>query len=153
MRPQFKQLCALAGLLALVPLMQAQSAKSAQSSFFSYDISEEVTVRGRVTGVLNKAALGLMNGSHLLIASPSGATDVSLGPYGLVGKGALSVQLGSQVEIIGVMKTFGGRPVLLARRVTFGDRIYRIRTEHGIALSPMAKERVENASAENGGVR
>lgn len=153
MKAQFKLLFAVAGLIALVPAMQAQSAKSTRSSSFSYDASEEVTVCGSVTGVLAKAGAGMMNGSHLLIASPSGATDVSLGPYGLVGKGALSVQLGFQVKAAGVMKTFDGKPVLLARTVAFGDLVYRIRTDHGVALSPTARERVENASTENGGVR
>ncbi len=153
MKPQFNLLCALAALLALVPAMRAQSAKVTQSSSFSNDVSAEVTFSGSVTGVLNKAATGMMNGSHLLIMSPSGAMDISLGPYALIGKGALSVQLGSKIKITGVTKTFDGRPVLLARTVTFGDRIYTIRTEHGVALSPMARERVENASAEDGGAR
>jgi hypothetical protein len=153
MKPQLKLLCALAGLLALVPAIQAQSAKSTRSSSFSYDVSEEVSVSGSVTGVLTRAGTGMVNGSHLLIATPAGTMDVSLGPYGLVGKGALSAQLGSPVEITGVMKMFGGKPVLLARTVTFEDRMYRIRTEHGVALSPMARERAENASAENGGAR
>lgn len=138
-------------LVALLPSIQAQTAKSPQSYPFYYDISDEVTLSGAVTGVLAKAPAGMMNGSHLLVATPSGAVDASLGAYGLIGKGALSVKLGEQVAVTGVMKSLNGKPVFMARTVTAEGKVYPIRNERGIAMSPLARERARSGMAHNGG--
>lgn len=154
MKSLIRKLSAVCGffLIALLSGMQGQIIRS-QSLPFRYDVSEEVTVRGSVTGVLTKAAKGMMNGSHLLLATPSGSLDVSLGAYGLIGEDALAVKLGEQVEVIGVMKTLNTRSVLMARTVTAGDRVYPIRNQHGIAMSPQARERARRASVPDGGAQ
>lgn len=140
-------------LIALLQSVRGQTAESPTQFPFRYDVSEEVTVRGSVTGVLSKATAGMMNGSHLLIATNSGSIDVSLGAYGLVGKDALAVKLGDQVEVRGVMKALQGKPVLMARTVTAREEIYLIRNKCGIAMSPQARERARNASAATGGAQ
>lgn len=155
MKSLIRKLSAVSGffLLALLPSIQGQTAKSSANFPFRYDISEEVTVSGSVTGVLTKASKGMMNGSHLLIATPSGSMDVSLGAYGLTGKNAVAVKLGERVEVTGVMKTLNGKPVLMARTVTARDQVYPIRNEHGVAMSPQARERARSVSALDGGAQ
>jgi hypothetical protein len=155
MKSLIRKLSAVCGffLIALLPSMQSQAATSTSSFPFRYDTSEEVTVRGSVTAVLTKAPKGMMNGSHLLLATLSGPIDVSLGAYALIGKDALTVRLGEQVEVIGVMKTLNTKSVLMARTVTAGDHVYPIRSEHGIAMSTQARERARRASAPDGGAR
>jgi hypothetical protein len=150
MKSLFRILSALF-LAALLPFIQAQTAKSSQAYPFHYDISDEVTIGGAVTGVLTKAPAGMMNGSHLLIATPSGSIDVSLGAYALIGKGALPVNVGEQVEVTGVMKSLSNKPVFMARAITAGGRAYPIRNERGIAMSPQARERARRGSAQDGG--
>lgn len=140
-------------LVALLPSLHGQTAKSSPSFPFRYDISEEATVSGSVTGVLTKAAKGMMNGSHVILATPSGSIDVSLGAYGLIGKGALAVRLGEQIAVTGIVKTVNAKPVLMARSISAGDKTYLIRTEHGVAMSPLARERVGSASVVDGGAR
>lgn len=155
MKLEIRKLSAVCGffLIALMPSMQSQTAKGSTDFPFRYDISEEVTISGSVTGVFTKAPKGMMNGSHLLIATPSGSIDVSLGAYGLIGKDALAVKLGEQVEIVGVMKTLKNRPVLMARTVTAGDQAYLIRNTHGVAMSPQARERARSVTIPDGGAR
>jgi hypothetical protein len=163
MKPLFRKLTRLPALLtpgllllallpfAVLPSLQAQSANSSQAYPFHYDVSEEVTVSGAVTAVFTKAPTGMMNGSHLLLATSSGSVDVSLGAYGLIGKGALSLKLGEQVDVAGVMKSLKDKPVFMARTVTAGGRVYPIRNERGIAMSPQARERARTGTAQNGG--
>ena len=154
MKSLFRKLSAWGLLLVpLYPSIQAQTAtaKNSQAYPYYYDISEEVTVNGAVTGVLTKASAGMMNGSHLLVATPSGPVDVSLGAYGLLGKGALAVKLGEQVAVTGVMKSSKNKPVFMARTVRVGDQVYPIRNERGIPMSPQARERARSGSAQNGG--
>jgi hypothetical protein len=67
----------------------------------SYDVTEEVTLTGTVSSVLMKAAPGMIVGSHLLLATPSGPVDASLGRFGLQGAGAASVAAGQQIEATG----------------------------------------------------
>jgi hypothetical protein len=106
-----------------------------------YDVAKEVTLKGTVSSVVTKPTEGMIAGSHLLLATTSGAVDVSLGRFGLQGKGALSVDPGEQIEVTGVMKTLREREVFVARNVKAGGQVYRIRNEHGIPVSPQARER------------
>ena len=127
----------LTGLLFAI-LVVAQTA--GESSLY-YDVSQEVTLSGTVSAVLIKPAPGMIMGSHLLLATVSGRVDASLGRWGLVGNGALWVTPGQQVEVTGVMKTFKDKQVLMARSVKVGDKVYWVRNEHGIPVSPQSRQR------------
>ncbi len=115
-----------------------------------YDVSEEVTLTGTVSSVLPKASPGMIVGSHLLLATPSGSVDASLGRFGLRGRGAVSVAGGQQVEATGVMKTIKDKPVFLVRTVKVGSEIYTIRNERGVPLSPQARERASQTTGQKG---
>ncbi len=143
---------ALLSLIVSVPLAQAQTAAVAtrHAGPFSYDAAQEVTLHGTVSSVLTKPAAGMIMGSHLLLTTPAGTVDASLGRFGLRGKGALSVAAGRQIEITGVMKTIKNKQVFLARTVAVDGHIYTIRNEHGIPVSPQARERASRKSAGEG---
>jgi hypothetical protein len=89
-------------------------------------------------------------GSHLLLTTPSGQVDASLGTFGLRGKGALLVAAGQQVEVTGVMKTVNDKQVFLARTVKVGGQVYTIRNEHGFPVSPQARERANGKTPQKG---
>jgi hypothetical protein len=130
----------LAGLLfaiLAVPLF----AQPAADSPLSYDISKEVTLSGTVSAVMTKPAPGMMWGSHLMLQTASGKVDASLGRWGLAGKGALSVTPGQQVEVTGTMQTFMGKEVFVVRSVKANGKVYTMRNEHGIDVSPQTRER------------
>jgi hypothetical protein len=134
----------IAGLLAvLLPaiLVVPLVAQSADNSRQYYDVSKEITLSGTVSAVLTKAAPGMVWGSHLLLTTVSGNVDASLGRWALQGKGALSVSVGQQVEVTGVMETLNNQEVFLARTVKVNGKVYTVRNQYGIPLVPQARER------------
>lgn len=148
-------LCAVMFLSLLLPLslVHAQTAAVAKrhAGPFSYDVTQETTLKGTVSSVLTKPSRGMIMGSHLLFATSAGQVDASLGRFGLRGKGALSVAAGQQVEVTGVMKTIRSRQVFLARTVNVGGQVYTIRNARGFSVPPHARE-IANRKATGRGV-
>jgi hypothetical protein len=134
-------------LLAILPV--PLSAQPAESPAF-YDVAREVTLRGTVSSVQTAAAARSMAGSRLRLSTASGVVEADLGRWGLRGKGSLSVAAGQQVEVTGVMKTLGGKQIFLVRTVKASGQIYTIRNEHGISVSPQARERASQKAAQKG---
>jgi len=158
--PTMKQLAGmfiLALVCVLSPLQRAQAQRPpvgpGTGSPFAYNISQELTLKGTVSSVLSTAAWGMIPGSHLLLMTPSGSLDVSLGSFGLRGSGALRVTAGEAVEVVGEMKTFQEKQFFLARAVKLGNRIYPIRNEHGIPVSPQGRARASQKAERNGETR
>ncbi len=103
-----------------------------------YDIAKEVTLNGTVSNVVTRA--GQMGGGpHLLLTTSSGTVDTSLGRWALMGKGALSVAPGARVQVTGEMKMLKDKQVFIARTVTKDGRVYIMRNEHGIPVSPQTR--------------
>jgi hypothetical protein len=157
MKQSHAGVCALA-LLLLVSLMGQLPAQTAAVTTgaarpFAYDPSEEVTFSGTASSVLQNASAEMIPGAHLLITTLSGPLDASLGTFAFRGKGALVVSVGQQVEITGVVKTVKDKPVLLVRTVKVGGHIYPIRNEHGVQLSPPAREHASLENAQKGETR
>jgi len=150
-------LCTLAilFLISSLPPVQAQTTAVATGSAapLRYNVADEVTLAGTVTSVFTKAAPGMIAGSHLLLATPSGPVDAALGTVGLPGTRAGSVDVGLQIEATGVMKTMEGRAVFLVRTLKVGDEVYSIRNQHGVLLSPQARQRASQNTGENGEAR
>ena len=145
MKPLSTGLCTLAILLLIPSLrpIQAQTttAASGAAAPSRYDVTKEITLTGAVSSVLMKAAPGMIVGSHLLLVTPFGPVDASLGRFGLRGDGAVSVVAGQQIEATGVMKTIKDKPFFLVRTVNVGGKAYPIRNEHGFLVSPQARNR------------
>jgi len=154
MKPLSAALCNLVifFLISSPSPVQAQTTANVAKSAapFHYDIAEEVALTGTVSSVLTKAAPGMIAGSHVLLATASGTVDASLGRFGLRGGGAVSIATGQQIEAIGVMKVIEHKPVLLVRTVKAGGNVYTIRNEHGVLLSPQARERAGQKTGRKG---
>jgi hypothetical protein len=149
-----KQLFAGLCAFALLPLLssplsaQAQTAVENQAAGpFSYDVTQEVTLNGTVSSVLTGPSPGMIMGSHLLLTTSSGPVDASLGMFAMRGKGAVSVVVGQQVEVTGVMKTMNGKQVFLVRIVKAGGQVYTIRNERGFPIPPQARESASQTTA------
>lgn len=144
MRPLSSGLCTLAIIfISLLRPVQAQTTEIATKAAeaFSYSVTEEVTLTATVSSVLTKATPGTIVGSHLLLATLYGPVDASLGRFGLVGNDAVSVAPGQPIEATGVMRTIKEKKVFLVRTIKVGDAVYTIRNEHGLPVSPQARER------------
>jgi len=131
----------IAGLLTGLLLAILVVPLNAEDSDSRYDVSKEVTLSGTVSSVLRKPTPGMIWGSHLIVETVSGRLDASLGRFGLEGKGALSVTPGQQIELTGIMKTVRGKEVFVVRSVKANGITYALRNEHGIEVSPQARER------------
>jgi hypothetical protein len=132
--------------IAAVP-MKAQLARKSRPY---YDITKEVTLSGTVESVVITPTEGLTNGSHLMLETASGKLDASLGKWGLAGKGALSVSAGQEVEVTGVMKTVKEKEVFVVRTVKADGRVYTIRNQYGVPMSPQSRERSSQIAAQTG---
>ena len=130
----------LAGLLLAIPAVPL-SAQQAPQSRTSRELPEEITLSGTVSSVLARSAPGMVVGPHLLLTTPSGEVDASLGRFGGQGKGALSVAPGQQIEMTGFMRTLHDKQVFLVRTAKVGGRVYILRNERGISLPPQARLR------------
>jgi hypothetical protein len=154
MKPLSTGLSTVVVLLLISSLgpMQAQTTAAATggAGSLSYDVTKEVTLAGTVSSVLVKAPPGMIVGSHLLLATPSGPVDASLGRFGLQGEGAVSVAAGQQIEATGVMRTIKGKIFFLVRTVKVGGEVYTIRNKHGFPVSPQARERALQKAGRKG---
>jgi len=106
-----------------------------------YDVSKEITLSGTVSSVLHKPDPRMIWGSHLMVETAFGRVDASVGRFGLEGEGTVSVTPGQQIELTGVMKTVRDKEVFVVRSVRATGKTYPIRNEHGIEVSPQARER------------
>jgi len=153
MKVGVKGICALV-LLCVIQRQQLVKAQTAADTTakpaapFTYDSAREVTLAGTVSKVLTQASPGMVPGAHLLLTTPAGSLDVSLGTFALRGEGALSVDLGQQVQVTGVPKTLRGGQFILARNVTVGKQVYPIRNKHGILVSPQARMRASQTNSQ-----
>ena len=132
----------IAGLLVglLFAILAVPLVAHSADSLWDYDVRQELTINGTVSSVLERSAPGMIWGSHLVIDTVSGKVDASLGRWALVGKGALSVTPGQQVEVTGVMKYFNEKQVLLVRTVTVNGKPFAVRNRHGMLISPQTRE-------------
>jgi len=155
-----KQLLSGISTLVLLSFLSARTAhaQTAPASTplgpFAYDASKEVEVQGKVAAILLLPAHGMIPGSHLILTSPSGQVDVSLGVFGLRGRPrSLSVNPGQQVLVTGVLKTIHGKEVFLARTVRVGGNVYAIRNEHGIPVPAQARNHTNQENVYEGATR
>jgi hypothetical protein len=154
MKPLSTGLCTLAVLLLFSshPPVQAQTTADAAKASrpFTYDAADEVTLTATVSSVLTKASPGMMAGSHLLLTTPSGPIDASLGRFGLRGNAFISP--GQQIEATGVLRLMpvSDRQVFIVRTLKVDGEVYSVRNSHGVPLSPQAHERTGQKTGQKG---
>ena len=98
----------------------------------------EITVTGTIQQVVSEPAPGRPQGLHLVLASPQGAVDVSVGPY-LASDVKESLSAGEPVQIAGVMRTFNDQNYLLARELTIAGRLVTVRNQHGFLVRSQSR--------------
>jgi DNA/RNA endonuclease YhcR with UshA esterase domain len=123
---------------AMVPLALAQDmpAQTAPSIVQAYNAANEIVVKGTVEKVADAQAPENISGTHLFITTAEGTIDAHLGPSPSWKAQSLTLTPGDAVELTGVMTSFGGKGVLLARTLKTGNRITVLRNEHGIPVHP-----------------
>src|ERR1700722_4691476 len=96
-----------------------------------YDSSKETTIQGTVSSVVTKAPKGMVSGSPLMVATPTGTVDVHMGRYIMNGPNAAVFTPGERVSIVGVPTTFANQHLFLARTVQGAGKTYQVRNQRG----------------------
>lgn len=128
-------------LLGLVFSASLALAERPGTAGWTYDISKEVTLTGRVSSVFVKPEPGMVSGSHLILVVGGDRVDACLGRFALMGKDALVLEAGRQVEVTGLIQTIHEKQVMLVRTVKVDGRTYMVRNAHGVPLSPQSRQR------------
>jgi hypothetical protein len=122
----------------------AQSSASAEASTTSRATSggqatvNEITVTGTIQQVVSEPAPGRPQGLNLVLTTPRGAVDVSVGPY-LASDVKESLSTGQSVQIAGFVRTFNGQNYLLARELTIAGGQVTVRNEHGFLVRSQSR--------------
>jgi hypothetical protein len=98
---------------------------------------DEITVTGTIQQV-SEPAPGRPQGLNLVLASPRGPVDVSVGPY-LASDVKENLSAGQPVQIAGFVRTFNGQSYLLARELTIAGRQVTVRNEHGFLVRSQSR--------------
>jgi hypothetical protein len=96
--------------------------------------NHEITVSGTIQQVVAAHSAGSPAGIHLLVQSPQGAVDASVGPF-LPKDVQRDLSVGQQVQITGIARIINGQSCLLARQLVVGGRQIKLRNEHGFPVS------------------
>ena len=122
----------------------AQNSASAADSTSSRATSggqatvNEITVTGTIQQVVSEPAPGRPQGLNLVLTTPQGAVDVSVGPY-LTSDVKDSLSTGQPVQIAGFVRTVNGQNYLLARELTIAGRQVTVRNEHGFLVRSQSR--------------
>jgi hypothetical protein len=73
-------------------------------------------------------------GSHLTFETATETIDVHLGPAAMLDEKNVTIASGDMLTILGSRITLGGKPVLLAREITRGDKTWTLRDSAGFPL-------------------
>jgi hypothetical protein len=98
-----------------------------------YDVTKEVKVQGTIQTIDNFGTSGPV-GTHIMVQTAQGVVDVHLG-FGAASKPEyLGIAQGQSVTLVGMIQSFGGTSVLMARILTTSNHIFVLRNEHGIPV-------------------
>jgi hypothetical protein len=139
----------------------AQDGNSPQSSgaFTGRNVkhvaSNQITVAGTIQQVPSEHTPGSPAGLHLLVTSPQGVLDASLGPN-LTEDVRQALTTGQQVQVVGVIQTINGHSYLLAHQLILAGRQILIRNENGFLVhthSSAGNRPLPSQSEWNGGIK
>lgn len=98
-----------------------------------YDPKTEVTVTGTISDVQEVSGVRKgWTGTHLIVKTDAGDTDVHVGPSSYVAGKQFSFAKGDAVEVVGSKVTMAGKEVVLAREITRGGKTLVLRNSQGI---------------------
>jgi len=145
------------GLLGALPVYAQSSASQATVASPAalgpvYDLTKEITIQGNILKI--EAPTGSTPlGTHVQIQTSQGVVDSHLGSGALASAQSLGIYPGLSVTVTGMMATYGGNSVLLARVLTTPNHVFNLRNEHGIpARSLLPRGNSSSTSATKGGL-
>jgi hypothetical protein len=118
-------------------------------------VAGDITVTGTIQQVPSERTPGSPAGLHLLVNSPHGLLDTSVGPF-LTDEARQALSSGQQVQVVGFIQAINGSNYLLARQLVVAGRQIQIRNENGFFIhnqSHTGNRSPRNQSEPNGGIQ
>lgn len=101
----------------------------------NYDPQTVTTVRGNIKAIENPSSRNNGgNGVHLVLQTVSEEIPVHVGPQWYIGKQAITFAAGDEITVEGSRVKMNGKWIIIARKVTKGNKTVELRTKDGIPL-------------------
>jgi len=134
----------------------AQVSDSSQASatrFLGWGASQfnapDVTVTAIILQTATNNVASGPAGSQLVLATPQGPLNVSVGPY-LSQNVRQALSAGKQVRVTGKVETANGQTYLLAKQLLIDGQQLMIRNDHGSLVRTRQHARTSSQSVQNG---
>lgn len=122
-------------VLSLILLVAAPAVRAEQKNVPKFDPANQTTIKGVIEQVNNyECPISGTMGSHLTVRSGPDTVEVHLAASKFMNEYGIALTKGDTVEVTGTKVVFDGKPALLARQITVGDRTYSFRNDKGIPL-------------------
>jgi hypothetical protein len=98
----------------------------------NYDPKSEVTLKGTIEDVQERAGRRGWTGTHLVLKTDSGSLPVHVGPSAYIAKKQFSFAKGDEIEVLGSKVSIGGKETLLAREIRKEGKTLVLRNAQGV---------------------
>jgi hypothetical protein len=149
----------LCGALTSEAAAQDNTASQSSTGFIGWNASQpkssDVAVTAIIQEVVPNRASGIPAGLHLMLGTPQGILDASVGPY-LAPNIQQALSAGQQIQVIGQVKTVHDQKYLLVRHLVLNGKDVVIRNENGSLVRERSHERTRTQSSsnnQNGGIQ
>ncbi len=124
----------LAAFLFVISSVSLVHAQRGRMMMGNYDPKTEVTLKGTVEKV-EHLTYGNMRGPglHLIVRTENELDDIHLGPATYI-ETKMTFKEGDTVKIVASEVTMMGKTAFIAREITKGDTVLKLRDERGIPL-------------------
>jgi hypothetical protein len=143
------------GMLSRDAAAESSAAVQSSTSFVGWDTnqtkSRDVAITSIIQQVIPNHSSGIPAGLHVILSTPQGVLDVSVGPY-LTLEIQQALVPGAQVQAFGQLKTIHDQTYLLARQLVLNGRLITIRNDHGSLVHTRTQTHTRSQSSLNGQV-
>jgi hypothetical protein len=149
----------LCGALTSKAAAQNNMVSQPSTSFVGWDVSQpkssDVAVTAIIQEIVPNRASGIPAGLHVMLGTPQGVLDASVGPY-LDPNIQQALSAGQQIQVIGQVKTIHDQKYLLVRHLVLNGKDVVIRNDNGSLIRERSRERTRTQSSsnnQNGGIQ
>jgi hypothetical protein len=149
----------LCGALTRDAAAQNNVASQPSTGFIGWDTSKSKSSDVGVTAIIQQVvpnhALGIPAGLHVMLGTPQGVLDASVGPY-LVPDIQQALVAGKQIQAFGQIKTIHDQKYLIVRQLVLEGKPIVIRDDDGSLVRTRSHERSVTPSSlsnQNGGIQ
>ena len=131
---------------------QSSGTPEPAAKFAGWDVSKknspDITVTAVIQQVIPNHASGIPAGLHLMLGTPQGVVDASVGQF-LPQHIQQALTTGQLVQVTGRIQTIHNQNYLLARALVVDGNTITVRNDHGSLVHAKSSERVHTQTLQN----